>query len=153
MKERLFCLVGCLGIGIMSCLADRALVMVLTDSTEVVCALNNQPQMQFAQDSVTLTDQSGLVGQWNFAAVASWHFAEITNTNDVQAEQAQIRIEEGKIVVSGSKSRNVAVYDVSGRLIAVRDIVDDAVSLDLSGFTSGVYLLTVGNNSIKFLIR
>ena len=142
-----------MGIGIMSCLADRALVMVLTDSTEVVCALNNQPQMQFAQDSVTLTDQTGLVGQWNFVDVASWHFAEITNTNDVQAEQAQIRIEEGRIIVSGSKSRNVALYDVSGRLIAVRDIVDDAVSLDLSGFTSGVYLLTVGNNSIKFLIR
>ena len=153
MKERVFCLVGCLGIGIMSCLADRALVMVLTDSTEVVCALDNQPQMQFVQDSVTLTDQSGFVGQWNFVEVVSWHFAEITNTNDVQAEQAQIRIEEGKIVVSGSKSRNVAVYDVSGRLIAVRDIVDGAVSLDLSGFTSGVYLLTVGNNSIKFLIR
>lgn len=153
MKERLFSLFVLLASGIMSCLADTALVMVLTDSTEIVCALDNQPQMQFVQDSVTLTSTNGLVGQWNFTEVASWHFAETTTTAEVQAEQVQVRIEEGRITVSGSNAKQVAVYDVSGRLITTRSIVDSTFSIDLSGFTTGVYLLTIGDNSVKFFFR
>lgn len=137
----------------MPSLADTVLMMLLADSTEVVCALDNQPQMQFAQDSVTLTCTNGLVGEWNFTEVASWHFAETTTTAEVHPGQEQIRIEEGKIIISGSNAKKVAVYDVSGRLITTRTLADNAVSLDLSGFTAGVYVLTAGESSVKFFIR
>jgi len=141
-------------LGSFPCFAATALVLHFTDSTEIVCVLAKQPQMQFSQNAITLTSVDGMVGQWDFADVESWHFADVSATHDIEADQVMIRMEGDKITVSGLKTQNVALYDVSGRLISTSlDAIDDTVGISLNGFTTGIYLLKVGDKCLKFMVR
>ena len=153
MKTRvLFAIIAMLGV--LPCFASKALVILLTDSTKVVCSLNKEPKMVFGEKTLTLTSLDGSVGEWNFTDVASWSFAEVQDVDDAikDIKSDRIEINGNRLLVSGTKP--VAVYDLSGRLRTTRITTkDNSTSVDLSDFTKGTYLLKVGKSTMKFMVK
>ncbi|MBO4564067.1 MAG: T9SS type A sorting domain-containing protein [Bacteroidaceae bacterium] len=141
-------------LGTLPCFASKALVLLLTDSTKVVCSLTKEPKMVFGDKTLTLTSIDGAVGEWNFTDVASWSFAEVQDVDDAikEIKSDRIEINGNRLMVSGTKP--ITVYDLSGRERTPKlTTKDDCTSVDLSGFTKGTYLLKVGKNTMKFMVK
>lgn len=62
---------------------------------------------------------------------------------DVQALNAKVYASNGQIVVEGAGGNEVALYDVSGRVLAVRR--DDGMPLRFDAPATGTYMIKVGN--------
>lgn len=113
--------------------------------------------MTFGEKTITLTcresaegtSTEGMVGQWDFADVDSWSFADIDAINDVKAEKALVRIEGDKLTIVGNNVKNAAIYDTSGRLI----VNLQSSTFSMNRLNKGTYLLKVGNNSVKFMVK
>ena len=157
MKEKILCVVLMSILGHLSCYAGPSLLIHLTDSTEIVCALAKEPKMTFAEKAMTLTTVEGIVGQWDFTDVDSWNFADVKDVsavNPVNVEKARIRIEEGRITIAGVNADKIAVYDAGGRSsITVPESTDGQISISIDGLPKGTYILKAGNSSIKFLVQ
>lgn len=131
--------------------ASNALIIRLADSTEVVCKLEKEPQMVFANKKITLSSTEGTIGQWDFDDVVLWKFDEVKEVDAIEeVKGARVEISGENITVSGEAK--VAVYDINGREQHLRsDRVDNVTNFNLSRLPKGTYLLKIGKNTIKFL--
>lgn len=158
MKTKVIFVIMIAMLGVLPCFASKglvvkALVIHLKDSTQIVCSLNKEPKMTLGENTITLTTLDGAVGEWNFSNVMSWTFDEVQVDDAIKEVNAdKIELNGNQIAISGSKS--IAVYDLSGRLRTPRlTKKDNTTSVDLNGFTKGTYLLKVGKNTMKFMVK
>ena len=155
MKRKVFSAIMVAMLGILPCLASSSLLIHLTDGTEILCSLAKEPQMTFGEKTITLSSLAGTVGEWDFTNVESWEFSdaldqdEIDAVDKMKADKPQIKIEEGKITVAGTKEKNAAIYDTSGRLM----FKVKGSAFNVNRLTKGTYLLKVGDNCVKFNVR
>ena len=135
--------------------AGSSLLIHLSDSTVVVCSLAREPQLTFGEKTITLSSQEGTVGQWEFADVDSWTFADIEDRiAGTKGERPQVRITQDRLTITGREGLRVAVYDMNGRQrTPALTTSGNTTSLSLGGLTKGAYLLKVGNSSVKFMVR
>ena len=137
--------------------ANLSLLIHLSDSTEIVCSLAKEPKMTFQDKSMTLSSIDGTVGQWDFSDVESWNFADVKDVSavsQVNAEKALIRIEDGKLTISGVNADKIAVYDAGGLLVTPElNIEDGRISIGTKTFSKGTHLLKAGSSSIKFVVQ
>lgn len=157
MKVKLYSVVLMAMLWCSPCFANLSLLIHLTDSTEIVCSLSKEPKMTFGDKTMTLSSIDGAVGQWDFTDVESWNFADVkdvSTVNLVNAEKALIRIEEGRLTISGVDADKIAVYDAGGRLVTPElNIEDSLISIGINTLSKGTHLLKAGNSSIKFVIQ
>ena len=157
MRKRVLSLITIVLLGIGVCSAETTLVILLTDSTEVRYSLSQQPVMHFDYSTISLTCTGGAAGGWSFSSVDSWHFEDPQGPNalpETENTKMLIRIDDHRLTVTGAGSNSAAVYDVAGRLITTAaDSEGDALSIGLNGLPQGTYLLQVGDNTVKFMIR
>ena len=144
-------------LGGLPCLASTSLLIRLTDGTDIICSLDKEPQMVFGEKMITLSSLEGAIGEWNFTDVESWRFADVEEPSVIdgtKGEKAQIRIEKGMITVVGKKSKDVALYDMNGRLKTPSCTTSgNKTSLTLGGLAKGTYLLKVDNSCVKFNVK
>lgn len=133
------------------------LCVLLNDGTEVYCDFTKRPQMSFSNDVVSLVSVEGTVGEWVFADVKSWSFAdsEVLGIDAKKEDNGSvISFSDDCVKVCGSDGDVVNVYDTDGRLVIRRKLSKDGIALvqflELKG---GVYVFKSGRNSIKFIIR
>ena len=154
MKGKIFCLMLTAILGSMPCFAGTSLVIHLSDSAQIVCSLAKQPQMTLGENTISLSSLDGAVGEWSFSDVESWNFAETTDVDASKISKALIRIEDGELTVSGVNAENITIYDLGGREVNPSfNSTGNKSSISLDGFVKGTYLLKVGKNSVKFIVR
>lgn len=155
MKRKVFSAIMAAMLGILPCFASSSIVIHLTDGTGIICSLAKEPQMLFGEKTITLTSLTGTVGEWDFTNVESWEFSDALDPDEmdaidkIKADKPQIKIEEEKITVSGNKAKNVAVYDINGRMM----FKVKGSAFNVNRLTKGTYLLKTGNSCIKFSVR
>ena len=142
-------------LGSIPCMAGSSILIHLADSTVIVCSLDSKPQMTFSDKTVTLSSVEGTVGEWRFADVDSWTFADIEDAvGDIKIEKAQILIEDDRLTVTGTDADKISVFDAGGRSVTPSlQTTGSAVSFSIKGLAKGTYLLKVGNNSVKFMVH
>ena len=154
MKVKVLAVIVVAMLGILPCFAGKALVIHLADSTQIVCSLLKEPQMVFGEKSITLSSVEGMVGEWNFSDVLSWTFEEYEDVDEAikEVEGKKLLLTATGIDVYGEK--NIAIYDMSGKKIEVKgETRDNTTNISFSGMPKGAYVLKVGKNSMKFMVR
>lgn len=135
-------------LGVMPCVASSSLLIHLADGTAVVCSLAREPQMLFGDKTITLTDLTGEVGEWNFSDVESWQFSDAIDPDEV--DKVRMVIEDDKL----TSSAEIAVYDLNGRQLKTKLKRNKDVSgVNLNGLPKGTYLVKVGKSCVKYSIR
>lgn len=135
-------------VGWAPCFGANTLVLHFADSTEVTCKLANEPVIHFDGNTFSLLSQGSSMGQWAFADVAYWNFRDVADgLEKYDGERPVITIEDGKLTIEGAGNKDVAVYDVAGRLVSKQS------TIDLNVLPGGTYVLRVGDRSVKFMVR
>lgn len=153
-KGKFFSLMLMALLGSIPCFAETSLVIHLSDSTVIICSLAKQPQMTLGENTISLSSVDGAVGEWDFSDVESWNFAEYTDVDAVRIPKALIRIEDGVLAVAGINAENIKIFDLGGRLLTPSlNTEGNKISISLDGFSKGTYLLSVGKNTVKFIVK
>ena len=84
MNRRLLFAMIVSSLSIIPVFASKALVIRLADSTEIVCKLEKEPQMVFANKKITLSSTEGTIGQWDFNDVVLWKFDEVKEVDAIE---------------------------------------------------------------------
>ena len=174
MKKKVFVAIMTAILGVLPCLAGALasdsrtsgiLIHIrLTNGTDIVYDLSDEPQMTFGDKTMTLLSRESVIGRWDFNDVESWNFSDI-DEDDLDAvgaekrDNARIRIEGGKITVVGGKAGSplrVAIYDMGGRLVATSPDADTGsgmASISVAGLAKGTYILKAGGSTAKFVLK
>lgn len=133
---------------------DYALQIFLADNSTVLCEFSKQPQMTLNEGIMTLTTTDSTIGSWEFSEVRKWNFvdAEKVAIKDVKEQKPLITIQENTIMVSCPQKEKALIYDISGKLYSSATILG-GTRIPLNTMASGVYLLKVGNHSLKFTVK
>ena len=171
MKKKVLVAIVTAILGVMPCLAGALVsdsrtsgILIhirLTNGTDIVYDLSGEPQMTFGDKTMTLHSREGVIGRWDFTDVESWNFSDIDedDLDAVGAEQgdnARIRIEGGRITVTGGKTGKIAIYDMGGRLVATSPDTDTGsgiASISVAGLAKGTYILKAGDSTAKFVLK
>ena len=57
------------------------------------------------------------------------------------------------VTLMGCRGRRFTVCDMSGRIYISAVIVNDSETVDVSALSGGIYVLSVGESSVKFIKR
>ncbi len=137
--------------------AQSQMRVKLLSGDDVVCKLSESPKVAFADKVLTLT-----VGekdtQLEIANVQKFIFEPegTSSINQVSngAQTVAFNFIDGKtIAVSHANASTLRLVDMSGRVVAEQAVKDGAATVSLSALVKGVYVLTVGNQSVKVTIK
>ena len=137
------------------------MVANLNDGTSYSFLIGDDPQVTFdsAQEKVRITSD---------LAEASFDFSSFLNFTfaDAQRPTAQPSLETGgkeivfkyvggdRVDISGLSQGMVAkVYSQGGVMVRSAKASETVLNLDLSGFSEGIYLVNVNNQTIKIFKR
>ncbi len=137
--------------------AQSQMRVKLVSGDDVVCKLSDSPKVAFADKVLTLT-----VGekdtQFAIANVQKFVFEPEGTTGISQATNGTQTVAfsflDGQTVaVSHANASSLRLVDMSGRVVAEQPVKDGAATVSLRSLTKGVYVLTVGNQSVKVSVK
>ena len=132
------------------------LVLNKTDGTKVEYMFESIPVAEIQGDDVKITLTTTLQSVlYPIAQITNFTFERATNGIDgIQADnRVSFGISDDVIEVAGlAPGTTVAVYDLAGSLRAsgVCD-AEGALTLTIGSLAKGVYVISAGNNSFKFI--
>ncbi len=140
-----------------SLLAEKrdCLLLHFNNGHQVVFLLKDGPKVTFEGNLVSVG-----TGQYQFSNIQKYIIADSESINTgialLDKESEKCRIEAGVLyLLTGNQSCMVRLYGSDGKEMPIDGKVGsgDMRSFDLSGYASGVYLLRVDDETIKFSIK
>lgn len=126
----------------------KSVVFVLSDNTLVYYLLGGEtnPIMRFVDGGVTVNDD-----KYEFSGIKHFYISNTDDPNgiDTVTSQPEASFRGNKLVVKGENA-SVTVSKIDGtRVSADVEKANGCVSVDLSGLSSGNYIIKVGASSFK----
>ena len=128
----------------------RSIVVVLADGTEIYYLVDNSPVMKWNDGVITVsTDNYELEG------ISRFYVSETDDPTAIETlmDRQGIEYTANSIVVL-AQDKPVSLFTVDGKAIELRQSTSGAyVSVDTSTLEKGVYIVRIGNQTIKFQKR
>ena len=128
---------------------------IVTDSGQKI-AMSNVSFMlaSDASESLNIVCNNGIV-IYNVAKI-TFEIAEPTGISDItdDSEEPSFKIlpASSSLQIMGcAEGSKISVYDGSGRIVSQSIVTSSNHEVSLMGLPSGIYILRVGNKSIKFI--
>ena len=130
-------------------MSAKSLVLTLADGTEVYFLLGGEkdPVMKISKETVTVDTKS-----FTFTDVVKFHISQTDDPNAIQKITAGSTRFDGTTLFVSSTDKSVQVYTVDGKKVNVKSSQSDGMTMiPVANLESGIYVLRVGNQSMKFI--
>ena len=136
-----------------SMLSAKSVVFTLKDGTLVYYLLGGEknPVMRFTEDEVVVNADN-----YEFSDIKNFYISDEDDPaiTAIAATRLDGKRFDGNILFLPVKSAGVKVYDASGKEVKVNVSTSDSGStIDLSALRTGMYVVRVGDSSIKIQKR
>lgn len=141
----LMVLAACSSVGMKA----KSVVFVLADGTEVYYLIDKTPVMKWADGVVTVETDT-----YTVEGISRFYISETDEPNAIEdvVAKAGLHMDGSNIVVK--TAGKVDVYTVDGKSVDARQTMSGGyVSVDTSTLPQGIYIVRIGNQSMKFLKR
>ena len=130
----------------------KALLVNLSDGTEVVFDFSKKPVMQFSEGTITLTCTDKEVNQWEFVKVKSWKFIESTGVDSKALKGNKLFVDNNYIHAEAYKKVDLNIYDTTGKKVFSKHINEnETINIPLSTLLRGIYIVQLGDTTVKFM--
>lgn len=131
---------------------NYAIRLLLADNSSVTCALSQNPEMTFGDGKITLTTPEATIGSWEFSEVVKWNFIDATelSVKGVEAGKTQVLIQDDMITITSEGKQLAQVFDASGKMCISTYVGEDS-KISLASLGTGIYILKIGDNTLKFV--
>lgn len=133
--------------------ADTGLVLVLKNGSTETFILEKKPAITFEGTTININSEEAETTA-SLAEVENFHFEEVT-TNDIKTMgngNALFEYKDGIAVIEGYKGM-IGVYNTVGTLVITEKNENASARLDLNTLTPGVYLVKMGNRTVKVNVK
>lgn len=129
------------------------LVIETKDGNTVSYHLKDRPVVTFEATDLVLT-VSDVAVKYPVADLKGIHFAgEITSVSNVKVSDIAFSVSGSEIAANGlAKGEKLEVYTIDGKAVAA-SVVDaqGAAAVDISGLSTGVYVIKAGKKAYKIM--
>ena len=160
MKKTIIALVAVLAAAFSASAADYVYSVLLnrTDGVTVVMKFEDEPVAQIEGDDLKMTVTStGETALYPIKDIVNFTFmkAEYLAVEDIAGDGTKVSfgLNANTLDVAGLPGADeIAVYDMTGKLcVRVASDSNGVASVDISGLEKGVYIVSAGNNTFKFI--
>lgn len=135
------------------------LVVKLQDGTTETTELNTLQSLKFPDNLLQLNFTSGSVQSYDLSTVSTLYFQQYQTsvddflTDDSQSISVYPNPASNKIFIKNASENAslIAVYRIDGTLVLQKQYSGQNESIDISSLTSGIYVLRIENQAIKFI--
>jgi hypothetical protein len=129
----------------------EVLQLQLTNGQTVTFQLKEKPEITFQEEKMLIVTTNDSA-EYPFSEVAGFNFVnQVTAINELTDKELQIHTNgNGEWTIDSKQSTAVRVYNMSGKLTkASISRVGNSTFISLSNLPSGVYMISIGNHTIK----
>ncbi len=156
MKSRLLILFLSLSLTLVLSAKERdCLLLHFTDGSRAVFLLEDNPKVMFEDGLVYIGTE-----HYRFGNIRKYTLADSENIGSgieiVESAGKNVRIENGVLYLTQGKAESdVRIYSADGKEMPLTSVNKDGgvLTVDLSAYGSGVYMLQVGSETIKIIVR
>lgn len=132
-----------------------SLCVVNKDGTTVVTPLNNVGKVEFGAESFTVKSKAGEAADYKYGEVSRVDLGKLSSLASAVRESTLAvwpTVTSSTLNVGGEVAGQTAeVYSISGARMFGTELKEGINKIDFSSFTSGIYILKVGKNSVKII--
>ena len=152
MKQKVFLLsVVLLVAGRLFAEQESQLITLSADGTKTVYALSNVQKIVFENNTMTVNMKSGSDAT-DITCISFSGFAGIENIETASSISVFPNPVQTFLTVAGAdKNMKINLFDLNGRLLKSVPAQDNSTEINVSSLTSGLYLLQVGEQVIRFI--
>jgi len=137
--------------------AQTDLILKFTNSAENKTALSSVNKITFSQGNLLLSHGSGITDSFSLLSVDKLYFSPtILGVDNVFATENSLAAYPNPATNSiclknaPEDTLSVAIYRLDGRVLISVQLLSSTQSIDVSQFPSGIYVLKVNNQTLKF---
>lgn len=136
--------------------AGKGVVVISKDGNRHEVALSDVRRIDIGQTGVTVSHRDGESHERKFEEIDRILIgATVAGVKDVLADgdvAVWPTVTEGPVNIAGvAAGTEIAVYDLGGNMVAETVTEGDAATIDLSAAESGVYVVSLGKESVKVI--
>ena len=157
LKKTILCLFATFAVAGSALAAEPGIIVIDTDGSRQEIPFTALDRITFGSSQVTVkTKDAQNSKDYSYSAIDRILIGESTaSISDITAEgriAVWPTITSSIINVSGAaEGTKVSVYNINGTLVASTEVADDTTVIDLAAAHSGVYIVTIGSQSVKIL--
>jgi len=124
------------------------------DGQSTAVEMEQLRKLTFQDGNMTVTTENGQKTDYNTADIERLKFGSATKVETVKAIDGKVEYSALSLtaVVHDSKGQTISIYNLSGKSVLEQKIVQDIQEISLSGLSKGVYLLKLGNRTVKIVL-
>lgn len=132
--------------------ASQAINLRLKTGEVITCTINRHPQITYGENQVRLTSET-LDLEYPVSEVDRLYFSGSSDLQSVAADRGEMKNTEGRLTFSGyAPGSLVRVVTASGQLlVAEKTDEQGSLSIDLSTYPQGIYLINANGTTYKIV--
>lgn len=137
--------------------AEQGVVVISKDGTQKEVPLAHVHRIDIGDSGITLHHKAGNPSEVAYENLDRLLIgAELSGIKEIVADGSMAvwptRVTSDINVTGATNGAPIKVYSTSGALVASSTVgADSSATIDMSGVASGVYIITVGTHSVKFI--
>lgn len=135
----------------------RSVVVTLTDGSIIEGCPDGQFFIDYQTGMVILTDWEKVDLYIDAERITGWHYRSLTeediatSVHGVETDTSHFNLTADGLTITDAKA-DVAVYDPQGREVRFADAAPEII-IPFAGMAPGIYIVTCGTASFKFVVR
>lgn len=132
--------------------ASQAINLRLKTGEVITCTINRHPQITYGENQVRLTSET-LDVEYPVSEIDRLYFTGSSDLQSVAADRGEMKNAEGRLTFSGyAPGSLIRVVTVSGQvLVAEKTDEQGSLSIDLSAYPQGIYLINANGTTYKIV--
>ena len=135
------------------CAQAKSVVFTLTDGTKVYYLLGGEtnPKLRFQEGKMLVEADT-----YEFSNIKNFYISSEDDPNAIEnvLSRQNVRVGGNMVVINSSSVKNVDVFAANGAKVSADIQRDgDVITVNLNGLPKGMYVVSVGQSSLKVMKR
>ena len=123
-----------------------------TDGSSETVSMEQLHKLTFPGTDMVVTREDGRQSTYSISTISLLNFIGQTRVQTIKAIEGKLEYDNATAIVTDSKGQTLSVFNLSGKVVLEESIISDYQEIDLSSLTKGMYLLRLGNKTVKIVI-
>lgn len=135
------------------CAQAKSVVFTLADGTKVYYLLGGEtnPKLRFQEGKMLVEADT-----YEFSNIKNFYISSEDDPNAIEnvLSKQNVRVRGNMVVINSSSVKNVDVFAANGAKVSANIQRDgDVITVNLNGLPKGMYVVSVGQSSLKVMKR
>lgn len=132
----------------------KSVIVTPEGKASVAFNLDSRPEVTFTADEIVVTTASQKLAFPNSTKIVCTFSTELAGLETGSRPEIEVTLANNTLFINGLRGGEIVmICDVKGLTRFYGEAADGRITIDLSGFAAGIYILNSNQLSYKFLLK